>query len=177
MNPKAAVVLGQILGAHGLQGDVRVRITGDSASNLLEAEFVWLGRTPEDPARRRVSVARCGPGRPGEVRLRFEGIADRDAAEALKGHCVLTEAEQLAPLPEGEYYWHQLIGCRVESESGVAIGRVRELWETGAHDVLVVVDDSGLRRLVPTAAELMRSVDLEAGRIVVVDLPGLLDPV
>ena len=54
---------------------------------------------------------------------------------------------------------------------------VRELLETGAHDVLVVRGEDGRDRLIPTARELMREVDLEQGRIVVVDLPGLLDPV
>ena len=54
---------------------------------------------------------------------------------------------------------------------------VREIWETGAHDVLLVEDEEGVRRLLPTASELMREIDLEASRIVVVDLPGLLEPI
>jgi 16S rRNA processing protein RimM len=54
---------------------------------------------------------------------------------------------------------------------------VREIWETGAHDVLVVEGEGGRRCLVPTARDLMREVDVEAGRIVVEELPGLFDPV
>ena len=89
----------------------------------------------------------------------------------------MTDATALPSLPSGEFYWHELVGCRVQSESGLDAGVVQELWETGAHDVLVVLDERGVRRLVPTAAALMKSVDLEARRIIVVDLPGLLDPV
>lgn len=170
-------MLGEIVGAHGLRGEVRVRITGDSGQNLLEAEALWLARREDERSPRRVVVLAGGSGRPGEIRLRFEGVADRDAAEALRGMRILTETRALPKLPEGEFYWHELIGCRVESESGEVAGSVQEIWETGAHDVLVVVDERGVRRLVPTAAALLRSIDVEARRIVVADLPGLLDPV
>lgn len=177
MNSSQRIVLGEIVGAHGLRGEVRVRVTGDSFDNLLDADSLWLGRGPEDVAARRVAVLGGGSGRGTELRLRLEGIDDRDAAEALRGRRLMTELEALPKLPDGEFYWHELVGCRVESESGFVAGRVQEIWETGAHDVLLVVDEQGVRRLVPTATALMKSVDLEARRIVVVDLPGLLDPV
>jgi 16S rRNA processing protein RimM len=181
MNPSPSIasriVIGEILGAHGLRGEVRVRVTGDSAENILESEALWLARRPEDPSPRRVSVCGGGPGRAGEVRLRLQGIEDRDAAEALRGLRLMTETSALPKLPEGEFYWHELVGCRVESEAGIAVGVVQEIWATGAHDVLVVVDALGVRRLVPTAAELMKTIDLAARRIVVADLPGLLDAV
>ena len=181
MNPTSVssprIVIGEIMGAHGLRGEVRVRVTGDSGDNLLGAESVWLARRPDDASPRRISISGGGPGRPGEVRLRLEGIEDRDTAEALRGLRVMTELSALPTLPEGEFYWHELVGCQVESESGLAAGVVQEIWATGAHDVLVVVDERGVRRLVPTAAELLKSIDLGIRRIVVVDLPGLLDPV
>lgn len=170
------IVLGEILGAHGLQGELRVRIAGDSADNLLDAEALWLGRSVDDPGARRYRVRGGGPGRSGEVRLRLEGIGDRATAEALVRQVVMIEADALPKLPEGEFYWHELVGCRVESESGRPLGRVSEIWETGAHDVLVILDDAGQRRLVPTAEALMKQVDLDARLIVVVELPGLLEP-
>ena len=60
---------------------------------------------------------------------------------------------------------------------GRSIGTVKEIWETGAHDVLVVEREDGRICLVPTARALMKEVDIEAGRIVVEDLPGLFDPI
>lgn len=175
--PETRIVLGEIVGAHGLRGEVRVRVAGDSGENLLDAETLWLGRGIDDAAARRVVVLGGGPGRGSELRLRLEGIEDRDRAESLRRLVVMMDRAALPPLPSGEYYWHELVGCRVESEAGTAVGVVQEIWETGAHDVLVILDERGARRLVPTAAELMKSVDLESRRIVVADLPGLLDPV
>jgi len=171
------IVLGEIVGAHGLHGEVRVRIAGDDADPLLDAEALWLGASPSDPEARRLRVKGCGSGRKGEVRLRFEGVGGREEIGALVGQLIMASPALLPELPEGEFYRFELIGCRVESETGEAAGTVREIWETGAHDVLVVEDEEGVRRLIPTAAELMKQVDLTARLIIVADLPGLLEPV
>lgn len=171
------IVLGEIMGPHGLDGEVRVRIASDDPEPILDAEAVWLGRDATDPEARRVRVKGCGLGRKGEVRVRFDGISNREAVSRLVGLVVTAPSSQLPTLPEGDYYWYQLIGCRVESESGEQVGTVREIWETGAHDVLMVEDEEGVRRLIPTAAALMKSVDLQSRRIVVADLPGLLEPI
>ncbi len=172
----SAVVLGEVTGAHGLRGELRVRFAGDSPDHLLEATSLWLASRPGDPEARRYAVTDRGLARGGEVRLRLAGVASRDEVVPLLGLLVTVPAETLASLPEGEFYWYELIGCRVESESGQVAGVVREVWETGAHDVLVVRDEAGIERLIPTAREIMTRIDLEARRIVVIDLPGLLEP-
>ena len=82
---------------------------------------------------------------------------------------------KLERLPEGEYYEYQLVGCRVEGEDGQAIGTVREVWSTGASDVLVVESEEGEQRLIPTGGDFLREVDLEGRRIVIEVIPGLLD--
>jgi len=171
------IVLGEVTGAHGLQGEVRVRIAGDGPDHLFAVETVWLGRRPGDPEARRYTVLEAGLARSGEVRLRLQGIDHREKVGPLVGLLVTAPPTILPELPEGEFYWYELIDCRVESESGQLLGTVREIWETGAHDVLMVEDDDGIRRLLPTAMELMKEIDLEARRIVVVDLPGLLEPI
>lgn len=170
------IILGEIVGAHGLQGELRVRFTGDVPDHLLSCDALWIGRDANDPEARRFEVRGTGMGRGGEVRLRLEGLESREAVGRLVGLVVSAPAAVLPALPEGEFFWFELIGCHVESDTGQALGTVREIWETGAHDVLLVEDEAGRRRLLPTAAELMTEVDPEAGRIVVVDLPGLLDP-
>jgi 16S rRNA processing protein RimM len=158
---------------------VRVRYFGDGPENILGAPRLTLAEPEggiENPAAEEFEVEGGAAGRPGEVRLALRGIADRDTAEGLKGRLVTGDPEHLSPLQEGEFYWHELIGCRVQARGGRTIGTVKEIWETGAHDVLVVEGEDGRSCLVPTARALMKEVDVKAGRIVVEDLPGLFDP-
>ncbi len=173
--PVDFVELGVIVGAHGLRGEVRVRCFGDDPGNLLHADTVWLGAGRTDERARSLAVRTVGTGRPNEVRLGLAGIADRDTAQALRGTQVLARAEDLEPLSGDEFYWHELVGCEVTTDSGTAVGNVVEIWETGAHDVLVVRDADGRQNLIPTAREVTREIDREGRRIVVADLPGLLD--
>jgi 16S rRNA processing protein RimM len=109
------------------------------------------------------------------VRLQLDTIGDRDEATALRGKIVLAQAGILQPLAAGEFYWHELIGCEVQTEAGDVVGTVREIWETGAHDVLVVRNEAGRQNLIPTAREITQKIDLENQRIVVAGLPGLID--
>jgi 16S rRNA processing protein RimM len=171
------IVLGRVVGAHGIRGVLRVRVLGDGPENLLRIVRVWLGREAGDPEARSLEVEDAAVGRPGEVRLRLAGIERREDAEALHGELVLTEAASLEKLPPGEHYWFELVGCRVELADGQRIGTVSELWETGGHDVLVVAGQDGQRRLVPAARAFLREVDIRERRIVIDPIPGLLDPV
>jgi 16S rRNA processing protein RimM len=118
-------------------------------------------------------VESVAPGRRGELRVALEGVKDRDAAEALHGRRVLVEAAELEALPAGEYYGYQIVGCRVESQDGTPVGTVREIWETGGPDLLVVEGQGGREHLLPAA--LVREVDVEGQRVVIELLPGLLD--
>jgi 16S rRNA processing protein RimM len=118
-------------------------------------------------------VESVAPGRRGELRVALEGVEDRDAAEALRGRLVLVEAAELEALSAGEYYGYQIVGCRVESQDGTPVGTVREIWETGGPDLLVVEGQGGREHLLPAA--LVREVDVEGQRVVIELLPGLLD--
>jgi tRNA (guanine37-N1)-methyltransferase len=169
------VVLGRVVGAHGIRGEIRVQILGDGPENLMAISRVALGAGPDDAAAEIREVEASGRGRPGEVRLRLRGIADRSAAESLRGRLVLADAAQLPKLPPGEYYWYELIGCRVQDVGGHALGTIREIWETGAHDVLVVEGDDGARRLLPATHELFEEVDTAGRRVVVSGIPGLYE--
>ena len=168
------VALGRVRGAHALRGELRVQFFGDDPENLLSAPFVWLADDSQDTGAARYEVLRGGSGRAGEVRLALDGVTNRDEADALRGKLVMGAAENLAALEDDEFYWHQLVGCEVCSKAGERIGVVYEIWETGAHDVLVVRDEQGQQHLFSTARELMPEIDLEARRVVVELLPGML---
>jgi 16S rRNA processing protein RimM len=171
------VIVGRVVGAHGLRGELRIRLQGDVDNNLQAGSRLRLAREEGDPKAVEARVRAIGSGRRGEARLALDGVDSREAAEALRGRLVLAPAGHLEPLSEGEYYQYELVGCRVEDGEGRALGVVQGIWETGAPDVLVVVDESeaGREYLIPAAEEFLREVDLEARRIVIDAPPGLID--
>jgi len=173
--PDERVALGRVVGAHGRNGQIQVRTLGGTPDNLLRLEAVLLAESERATDAERYEVIRAAPGRREEVRMTLSGVADRESAERLRGRLVIAEAAQLEALPEGEYYSYQLIGCRVEGAEGQSIGTVREIWPTGAVDVLVVEGENGEQQLIPAAESQLRSVDVEARRIVIEILPGLLE--
>jgi 16S rRNA processing protein RimM len=106
--------------------------------------------------------------------LRFEGITDRDAAETLRGLDVLVPRSEAVRLPEGEFFWDQVIGLRVEDTSGSELGRVTDILETGANHVYVVHGSQPRELLVPAIKDVVKLIDPAAGRMVIEPLPGLL---
>ena len=108
--------------------------------------------------------------------MALAGVEDRDSAQRLRGQLVVVEKATLAELPAGEFYSYQLVGCRVKTTDGRELGTVREIWPTGAVDVLVVVNEQGVQQLIPAVEEQLQEIDLEGQCIVIEVLPGLLDP-
>ena len=101
----------------------------------------------------------------GRFVLEIEGVTSIDEAEKLRGLELRIAEEDLAALPQGSFYYHQLKGLRVEDEAGALIGVVDEVMETGAENRVLVVRGPGGETLLPFAASFVRSVELEHGRI------------
>lgn len=175
MSPAARVVLGEIVGRVGNRGALRVRLAGDDARNLKRASEITLTTDPHAPEAPRYTVRAASDAKEGFARLELAGVESREAAEALTGLLVVVDEDILEPLPEGEYYWYQLIGCQVWSHTGEQLGVLKGLWETGAHDLLVVAREDGRELWLPAARELLRELDPGAGRIVVEVPDGLLE--
>jgi len=169
------VALGYVVGAHGLQGALRVKLDAADLEAIAQLSELWLGESEADETARARALVRVEPGRKGEVRLQLAGLTDRGEAEALRGRRLLARAAELEALAPDELHAHQLVGCRVEDLEGREVGVVRGIWSTGAPDLLVVETADGREQFVPCAPEIMREVDLSAGRIVIDALPGLLD--
>ncbi len=166
--------MGRVSGAHGVKGQLRIGLDADDADTLRDVtRLVLAGERPDAPDSR-YEIESLGAGRAGELRVTLRGVTTRAAAEALRGREVFVAMAELAPLAEGEHYGHELIGCRLEDESGAPLGQVRDIWATGAPDVLIVDGEDGREHLIPAA--LLREVDPAGGRAVVEVLPGLLDP-
>jgi 16S rRNA processing protein RimM len=152
--------MGRVLGAHGIRGALRLHSAADPPEGLLDYAEWWLLRPPAAPRRVRPlagELATTG------LLVQLEGIADRDAAEALKGAEVAVDRALLPPLPDGQYYWADLEGLAVLTLDGVALGRIAHLVDYGAHPLMVIRD--GVReRLVPfVTGHPVVAVDLAAG--------------
>lgn len=97
----------------------------------------------------------------------LEGVSDRDSAAALMGSEILIRRQQLPKPKAGEYYWADLVGLTVLTESGIDLGKVDHLLETGANDVLVVVDGE-TERLIPfLQQQTVLNIDLDGGKMIV----------
>jgi 16S rRNA processing protein RimM len=171
------LVVGHITKPHGTQGELFVfpltdnpeAVFAPGQSLLLgDGEGALAGDAPS------VVVETVRAFKRGFL-VRFEGVAGREAAEALARLYLLTPADTLPPLDEDEVFYHELLGMRVETSAGQAVGRVSEVYETDPHHLLEVRGDDGKSRLVPFAARIVKQVD-RSGRRLVIDPPdGLLD--
>jgi 16S rRNA processing protein RimM len=162
------IPLGRIARPHGLKGEVALGGTPLDARELRAIRrFMWRGR---DGSERPLTLLEAR-GAPGRVIARFEGIAQLEAAEGLRGGWLLADSSRLPDPGPGMAYRFQLIGFEVVSEEGRPLGQLVEIWGTGAHDVLVVRGASEI--LVPSVPEFVKSVDMSAQRIVVKVLPGM----
>ncbi|MBS2028886.1 MAG: 16S rRNA processing protein RimM [Deltaproteobacteria bacterium] len=154
------IVVGRVVRAHGLKGELGVRCDDPASSSLLEVKSLRLvGET----ATRKIVSARAANV---EVLLRVEGVNDRNAAELLKGKDVEIRRADL-PAPEaGEFYQADLIGLMAVDESGKPLGRVQGFWETGPVPV-IVIGEGALELLVPFAEHFVVAVKQAEGQVVI----------
>ncbi|MDR1163077.1 MAG: ribosome maturation factor RimM [Candidatus Accumulibacter sp.] len=160
-------VFGKVIDAYGLRGAIKLRPFVDDLpawARLPEWCLGAEGRENDPDAWRSFRVARC------DVRDRLliaelSGIADRSAAESLRGMLVGVPRAGLPPTDEDEFYWDDLIGLAVENLNEQPIGVVHGLIETPANDVLRVVDGAGRERLLPFVAPVVLDVDRIRRRI------------
>ncbi|MCC5860100.1 MAG: ribosome maturation factor RimM [Ectothiorhodospiraceae bacterium] len=154
------IVLGRIGGPHGVKGWVRIQSFTDPRENILSYPRWFLGRGAQWAAYELSDGRMQGKS----VVALLSGVESREAAESLKGREIAVPRDELPPLPEGEYYWADLIGLRVRTVDGVDLGVVDHLIQTGANDVLVVRGDR--ERLIPmVVGQYVKRVDLDAGRM------------
>jgi 16S rRNA processing protein RimM len=151
------LAVARVLGAKGLAGAVRIEPLTDTPGRLVVGASLFL-EGEERP--RRVTEVQSG-GRVPVVAL--DGIADRDAAEALAGRYLEVDAE---PLPAGSWYWHEIVGLRVRDESGAELGTVVEVFRAGENEVYRI-DGPGGEILIPALREVVREIDVAAGRMTV----------
>ena len=162
------VVVGRVGRAHGLRGDVVVEVRTDEPDERFD-----VGATVcIEGTRRELTVTRS---RWASLIVAFKEVAERNGAEELRGSVLVVDVEADEEPADPEEFWdRQLRGLAVVDESGQARGTVKDILHMPAQDVLVI-DVDGDEHLVPFVRQLVPTVDVAAGQIVVASIPGLLD--
>jgi 16S rRNA processing protein RimM len=163
------LVIGRIIGPVGVTGVVRARLLTDFPERFNRLTTIQLGDNLRPHRVESVKVE-------GDtVDLKLAGVEDAVAARALRDQEIHIPVEQAIDLPINQFYWHQIIGLRVRTDTGRALGKVTDVLRTGSNDVYVV-GRGGDEILVPAIEDAVLSIDLDAGTMLVHLMPGLEDP-
>jgi 16S rRNA processing protein RimM len=155
--------VGQVSGVFGVKGWVKVYSFTDPRENILQYSPWFLQKNNQLREIKLLAGRRQG----SLVVAELERVGDRDLAAELIGADILIRKQQLPKARDGEYYWADLIGLEVRNQEGCKLGKVDHLLETGANDVLVVVDGE-LERLIPFLQKsTILKIDLDDGLIIV----------
>ncbi|MDR2302033.1 MAG: ribosome maturation factor RimM [Deltaproteobacteria bacterium] len=174
MDSPNLITLGKVLRPHGVHGAVKVAYYGRDPDTALKAPRLWL--IPRLEGKEPIAI-RDYKGKiiPGGFILKLGGYSTRDAAAELTGSALAVARTDLPEPDEDEYYQADLLNLEAVTTGGKILGRVKSLLEQGEFLVLVINDSEGHETLVPFSEDSVPEVDLIAGRLVVSELPGLLD--
>jgi 16S rRNA processing protein RimM len=166
---KDLLPIGRVVKPHGVKGKIKVDYFGEDLNHfpLYREVFIkdHVGRLQA------YDILEAVP-QPPRLILRLKGIERIEEVEPLVGREIFIEKRSLPDLKEGEHYWFEILGMVVETEKGKRIGKVREIFPTGANDVYVV---EGKRReiFLPATEEVIQSIDIKKGRMKVIRMEGL----
>ncbi len=162
-------VVGKIRRPHGLAGEALVEIHTDFHERLTPKTLVFVGAAHQPLTIRKSRSHNDG------LLLAFDDISTPEQVGLLRNQLLYIPAAERPPLPEGEYYHHQMLGLSVVDESGQELGELTEILETGANDVYVVKRADASELLLPAISEVVLDVDLPRKTMRVHLLPGLVE--
>ncbi|MER7566636.1 ribosome maturation factor RimM [Streptomyces sp. NPDC097941] len=166
------LVVARIGRAHGIKGDVTVEVRTDEPELRLAPGAVLA----TDPASTGPLTIEAGRVHSGRLLLRFEGVKDRSAAEALRNTLLIAEVDpEELPEEEDEYYDHQLMDLDVVTADGVEVGRITEISHLPSQDLFIVERPDGSEVLIPFVEEIVAEIDLAEQKAVITPPPGLID--
>ncbi len=158
------LVVARIVSPQGSRGEVKAEIVTDFPERFASTSAVYLG--PEHLRYRVQGYRLLGD----TVVLKLEGVDTIDQAERLRGKLVEVPEEEAVELPQDHYFWHQILGLQVVTLDGEPLGQIDEILETGSNDVYVVHGPRG-ELLIPAIKQVVKSVDLATGKMVVELMP------
>jgi 16S rRNA processing protein RimM len=164
----AFLVVGLLRRPHGVHGEILMDVMTDFPERLVAGVTVYVGENYH-PVRIH-SMRHHGDF----LLFLFDGYSNPEEVAELRNLLVFVRADDRPPLPEGEYYQHQLLGLRVIGDDGQMLGTLTQILETGANDVYIVRPETGPEILLPAIESVVKQIDLQQGEIRVHVLPGLL---
>ena len=159
------IVVGRVVAPWGARGEIKVEVMTDFPDRFSPQEEVHIDGRPMTIDRSRLHQ--------GRVILKLATIDSVEAAQGLRGRFLEVPQSQLRPLPKDEYYQYQLLGLEVWTTGGELLGRIANILPTGSNDVYIVPSRHG-ELLIPAIEDVVKSVELERGRIVIEVIKGLL---
>ena len=165
------ITIGKVQKTHGVKGEIKIQPLTDHPERFSELRRVHLTSSRGESMECAVRSVRYMNGTPV---LLLKGYDDPERARELNGWLVQVPQEETVPLPEGQYYWFELIGMEVFTESGEKLGTIVDIFETGSNDVYVM--KAGKKEVyLPATKEIIRQIDRAAKRMVIHVMEGLLD--
>jgi len=159
------IAVGRVVAPWGVKGEMKVEVMTDFPDRFSPLEEVYIDGRP-------VSIER-GRWHKGRVILKLASVDSIDAVEKLRGRFLEIPQSRLRPLPEDHYYQFQLMGLEVWTTEGERLGQIADILPSPSNDVYVVRGDQG-ELLIPAIEDVVKSVELEKGRVIVQLIEGLL---
>ncbi|MBM3137582.1 MAG: 16S rRNA processing protein RimM [Chloroflexi bacterium] len=162
------LAIGKLRKPFGLQGEMKFEAYIDDLEVFSPGKEIFLGKSRS--SRKIASLRESG----NSLLIRLEGINNPEDARILSNHDLLLPADRLPELEEGNYYYRQLIGMRVEDVEGNLLGEIVEIIETGANDVYVIFNkEEKIETLIPAIESVVQKIDIESNLMVVNQLEWL----
>jgi len=166
------IAVGKVVKAHGIKGELKVYPFSGNPDDFRGYRLLTLV-DPGQGVARPYEVELCRP-LGNLVLLQLAGLAGRSAAEGLRGWEVRIDRALLPPPGPGTFYWHELAGLPVLSDTGQELGKITSLLSTTAHDILVITGAGG-EYLIPAIAECVAGLAADGKTLIVTPPPGLLE--
>ncbi len=165
------VCVGVVTGPHGVRGLVRIKSFTEDPKAVAA-----YGAVSDETGKVSFKLQLVGQASKGQVRVKLEGVKDRDAAEALKGTKLYVPRDVLPEPEEDEFYHADLIGLEARLPDGESLGSVRAVFDFGAGDMLEIEHPNKGVLMAPFTKVAVPRVELAEGWLLIEPLPGLLEP-
>ncbi|MBN1551337.1 16S rRNA processing protein RimM [bacterium] len=169
--PDSFIAVGFIRKPHGNRGFVKVEIFSDQEDRLQRLNTVFLVKRGCVLGEYTISVCNSSAK---EYIVKLNNIDSFDNAASISKSYLCVQYSERVKLGQWEFFFHDLIGCRVVTTRGVNVGIIKELWDIGPHDVYIVHDERGIETLIPAVKEIVKDVNVKKKLVVIDPYEGML---